>query len=118
MKQTLLFLFLTGLVRFAGAQANVHTGNSEEGDFISNSHHERLALYPNPATQFIRLQGAEQVRRVVIYNLVGKELKDIRLEEGRSDERLDISDLQRGLYLVQLLNARNQVLSTLRLNKK
>jgi len=91
--------------------------SQDERDALSDFRHERLALYPNPATQFIRLRGAEQVRTVAFYNLVGKELKVVQLEKGRTDERLDISDLQRGLYLVQLLNARKQVLATLRLNK-
>ncbi|MEY3051594.1 MAG: hypothetical protein RLY31_1379 [Bacteroidota bacterium] len=76
----------------------------------------KVTVYPNPASQFISIDNADQVSQIVIINLVGRKLKNF--ESVRKEEQYDISELPAGMYLVQLLDARQKVLSTVRISKR
>ncbi|NJN34719.1 MAG: T9SS type A sorting domain-containing protein [Saprospiraceae bacterium] len=74
-----------------------------------------LAVFPNPATDFISVSHEEGVRNIFIYNLTGKKM---RIFDVKKDERYDITDLPNGLYVVQIVGRNSKVLSTQRLTKK
>ncbi|RMF27830.1 MAG: T9SS C-terminal target domain-containing protein [Bacteroidetes bacterium] len=74
-----------------------------------------LRLYPNPATNYVFLTPNETVRRMTLYNIIGKRVKEFEVYPGK---RYDISDLPGGIYLVSLLDADSRILKTIRLSKK
>jgi len=73
-------------------------------------------VYPNPATQYIQVQDAAQdIRQVEVYNIMGRKMLNFRLKE--KGEKLDISSLPRGMYMVRMLNQFKTVLRTQRISK-
>ena len=72
-------------------------------------------IYPNPAYNFIELNNVSEVSSIIIYNLVGRKMKKFTTQK---EERYDIADLPRGMYLVQLLGKDGKVVTTQRMSKK
>jgi hypothetical protein len=75
-----------------------------------------LEVFPNPATSHIGLTESQGVHKVVIYNLVGSQMKNF--DEITPDKRYYVGDLPRGMYLVQILGEKNKVLATKRMQKQ
>ena len=74
-----------------------------------------VKIYPNPAFNFIGLNNISDISSIIIYNLVGRKMKKFIPQKG---ERYDITDLPRGMYLVQLLGKDGKVVTTQRMSKK
>lgn len=116
MKQTLLFAFLLfcstlsyGQIAYAGNTGSHHSSLSV--DDID------LKVYPNPATSHIHFNNfSGNVQAVVFFNLVGRPIKRFTAIKGKN--HYDLSELSRGLYLVQLMDRKGKVISTKRLNKR
>ncbi|MCF6131090.1 DUF7619 domain-containing protein [Flavobacterium wongokense] len=80
-------------------------------DFDSDS----LVLYPNPATNLVQVDMVntnEQLKRVVFYDLLGKAVKTVSTIATQS-LGIDVSDLSKGVYLVEIVSESN-----LKLTKK
>lgn len=63
-----------------------------------------MALYPNPASNLVNIDlinTNEQLNKVVIYDMLGKEIKTLSFE-ATTQTSVDISDLSKGLYLVEI----------------
>lgn len=80
-----------------------------------------VELYPNPSSNFVNVQlEAKSAGKVsyVIYNLQGKEvLKSTKeVNAGRDTERLNISHLKPGTYIVQLQSGSQKALQKLLVN--
>ena len=62
-----------------------------------------LKLYPNPSTNYIRVQGLSDKANYIIYNLLGKEVGkgNVKNEEG-----IKIQDLNNGTYFIRIENAK------------
>ncbi len=82
---------------------------------LASRNKPRLAVYPNPATDYIEVQGAEQVSRLLIYNIVGQQMRSFRVTPG---SRHYIGGLPTGLYLASLIGGNGEVLKTFRLSKR
>jgi hypothetical protein len=115
MKQTLLFFTLV-LFIFPKAQSQT----SSRASWLSELDLERVAVdlevFPNPATTHISLTDAQNVQRIVIYNLVGRQMR--MFEDISTDRRYYVGDLPRGMYLIQLLGEKNKILTTKRISKQ
>jgi len=64
-----------------------------------------IHIYPSPATDFvfIELNNPEnRIHAVDLYNLMGKKVEVVATNESSGKYRLDVSGLQRGIYLVVL----------------
>ena len=61
-----------------------------------------VALYPNPANSFIRIEGLEAESQVKIYNAMGVLVKVVNTN---ADEEIAIGDLASGFYIVRCGNA-------------
>ena len=68
-----------------------------------------LVLYPNPANDYIRIEGLEANSEVKIYNTMGALVKVVNVN---ANEEIGISELSDGLYVLRCGNA------TLRFVKK
>lgn len=99
----------------AETKANANVTADATVSFNSVKLAEDLLLYPNPADQFFFIKNDNNINRVIIYNVLGKEIKTEYHSKGASH---DISDLNKGLYFLKLLDSKNKLIKTLRLNKR
>lgn len=76
---------------------------------------EEVRVFPNPATEYFSVDGLDQLKEVIVINLVGQEVK--RFSASRK-AKYNISELIRGLYLIRLVNDKDQVIKTVRLSKR
>ena len=76
---------------------------------------EEIRVYPNPATEYFSVDGLDRLKEVIVYNLVGQEVKRFN---ASLKAKYDISELMRGLYLVRLVDQSEKVVKTVRLSKR
>lgn len=81
--------------------------NDLEGGPMSTDSFDKtsISLYPNPAADFVNLQ-IEGKAQVQIYSLTGKQVKEFMMNDT---ERISISDLNAGIYLVKINQNGNTV---------
>lgn len=89
--------------------------NSITVNTIQELKNKDLRLYPNPTTDYFQITNSEYIDRIVLTNLVGKQVGTFRAYPGKS---YDIGHLPNGLYAVSLINDDFGVIKTLRLSKR
>ncbi len=131
MKKALLFALFVSLATAVCAQYGGGCGEGGEHSDQRNASQQPAAarqqetpikvdylIYPNPASDFFALDDESVelglVRAIQVYNVVGQRVQSFRVEK---QQRYYIADLPGGLYLVQLLDANNKVITTRRLQK-
>jgi len=121
MKKILLFTFLClALLHTSGLAQHVSSADSPKVlamlDANIPTQKAKIKIYPNPASDYIQLNVVSNVNKIKVLNMVGKTIK--RFEVLLESEKYNISDMPKGLYLVQLLDSDDKVISTKRLNKR
>lgn len=114
MKQTLLlalFFLLSLTIAFSQGSFGSRLSIKKPGD----PEKVDVQVYPNPATDYISVTNVEAVSRIMVFNLVGRQMKAFDSAEG---DKFFVGDLPRGMYLVQLLGNKEQILTTQRVNKR
>ncbi len=76
---------------------------------------EDIKLYPNPTTDYFKIESRELVVKLEIYNLIGNRMKTTYVYKNK---RYEVGDLPNGMYWVRLLDTNNKIVKTLRLNKR
>lgn len=117
MKQTLLIIsFLFFLITAYGQSSSAWaSGNVIAQDGMSTK--TDLKIYPNPATDYIEFNNVDaSVGEVIVYNVVGKLMMKLSAFEGKN--RYDITELPKGMYLIQMLDPKSSVITTKRINKR
>ncbi len=104
----LLFLPIFSIAQ-SGSFTSKQIGNKDV--FQKND----IKIYPNPAFNFIGLNEISSVNTIIIYNLVGRKMKNFIAEKGK---KYFIADLPKGMYLVQLLGRDGKVVTTQRMSKR
>jgi hypothetical protein len=62
-------------------------------------------IYPNPAQEqlFIQLEGiSEKATQIRMFNFLGQPVQEITIEAGAADHSLQVDQLPRGVYFIQL----------------
>jgi hypothetical protein len=81
-----------------------------------NSTKADLSVFPNPTTDYISVtDNSDAVGHVAIFNLVGKKVREFDHVKG---ETMNVADLPKGMYLVQLQDRNRQVLKTQKVDKR
>lgn len=75
---------------------------------------EDYSIFPNPATDYIQLPDNAQIKAVRLYDLLGRAMIHQAVTEQKN---LDISSLDKGTYLIQLLDKDRNVLHVARIIK-
>ncbi len=93
-----------------GGQDNNYDFVYEQGTLTVNEvlgllKENAISVYPNPTTEFIHI-GDSQVDVVEIYNMKG-----IRVLTS-SQQKLNLSNLESGTYLIKLIGAKGKILSS------
>lgn len=89
---------------------NLYAGTTSSKDISVNA----IRVFPNPASDYFQVSNSSQVHKIVIYNVLGKEVKTLFHYNSANH---DISDLRKGMYMIRLLDAKNKVIKTVRLSK-
>jgi len=71
-----------------------------------------IELYPNPTTNYFQVENGQKVASVELFNLLG-----MKVLESTNTNYVDISSLKSGLYFVRLLDKKESVITTQRLQK-
>ncbi|MEL4456323.1 T9SS type A sorting domain-containing protein [Lutimonas vermicola] len=113
-KYTLLFffIFLAGLATVS-AQSDpsirVEDSSVSIDNFILN---EAVSMYPNPVERYLTIRSNFPITRVMVYSLLGDQVKDVR----NNFSRIDLRDLNSGIYMIKVYS--NQFFVTKKLIKK
>lgn len=73
-----------------------------------------ISVYPNPAIDYFSLTNNQSVKKIVLYNMFGKEVKTFFHYNNAEHE---ISELKAGMYIVKMFDDKNKVVKTTKLNK-
>lgn len=114
MKQTILLFFFIFLWNAVPAQSSID--REWHSPFADDQPRAQIQVFPNPAISHISLTHSEGVHRVVIYNLVGRKLKTF--QQIDADKKYFIGDLTKGIYLVQIMDENNAIITTRRVSKR
>ena len=112
MKQRLLFVFIVTLFSLSISAQVSYRGGKQLAEKTADV---RLHIFPNPATDYISVSNDDDVEEIIIYNVVGRLIRQFNVEE---DGKYRISDLRNGMYLVRFFNSRGKLLATQRLSKR
>jgi len=112
MKQTLLAIIFVFSAMTAFSQS--FQDGSQSANSLSKQ--TKISVYPNPATDFIAVNKDENVKHIAIFNLVGRKLKSFN--DVVKDQRYDVSDLPSGMYLVQIIDFSDKIVTTQRISKR
>ncbi len=117
MKNVLLYFFIC-FTTCCAAQGFSQSFVADETYGISSTQSNpdpTISIFPNPATEFITIEDSDNiVARVTFYNVLGKE---IATYEANNRKTFDMMHFQNGIYLVQLKDNQDQILSTIRVRK-
>ena len=72
-----------------------------------------VRILPNPVFDVFTVEG-EQLDKIVIYNMLGRLVKSIKIQEG---QHYNISDLPEGLYVARIMSNAGTPVKTIRLTK-
>jgi len=116
MKQLLqTILFSLTLMLAVSLTATAHNGGDDDKISTQQNLNDDIRVYPNPAIDYFMITENEDVRKVWIYNILGKRVKTYDVES--TGMKFDIRDLPRGMYIVRLVNSNEELVMTTRINK-
>jgi hypothetical protein len=92
----------------------VFTADSDLTSSSKDIYTGNLVLFPNPTQDYFSIKNDENIVSVSLVNVIGKE---IWTKDHSTGALYDVSNLFKGMYLVRLMNAKGQLIKTLRLNK-
>ena len=108
-KSILLILFLI-FISFRGQSQASFNGPAQDQFRIT----EDIKVFPNPAVDYIQISNVPNVKKIVIYNILGKEIKSF---QHYNNAQHDISELKIGMYIIKMLDDKSKVMRTLKFNK-
>jgi len=68
---------------------------------VSTNRADAVKIYPNPAVNNLYISSKSEIRKVVIYNVVGKQVK----EYSNVLQSVNVSDLKSGVYMIKTTDA-------------
>lgn len=74
-----------------------------------------LRVFPNPATDSFSLVENDLVDKIVLYNIIGREVKTF---DYKDNQKYSLLDLPEGMYFVSMINLEKGVLKTVRISKR
>jgi hypothetical protein len=105
-------LLLAASVFKTDVNAQVHNISFNNGD--QDKSVVELSIYPNPASDYFTLNTNQKIKRISINTIVGKEVKMIQVND---QNRYDLSDLRKGIYVVRIFDYNDSLVKALRLSK-
>ncbi|MFN0274367.1 MAG: T9SS type A sorting domain-containing protein [Chitinophagales bacterium] len=63
-----------------------------------------ISIYPNPVKNFATIEFSAGVDRIVIMNIVGKEVMTLTPDSDTQQIKVNLTDLQPGVYFIAAYN--------------
>lgn len=114
----ILLLFILTIIGFNVSAQSADNFGDRYLLFSSDEKEEpiEIKIFPNPATDFFQINESENIKKVMLINMLGK---TIRVFEAITDNKqYNVSDLPRGMYLIQIVSKQNKILTTKRIKKQ
>jgi hypothetical protein len=68
-----------------------------------------FVIWPNPVSETLSISSVSPLSRIVVYSMNGTKIKELTLPGTEvSGQELFLGDLQRGNYLIQVINQKGQ----------
>lgn len=113
---SIICLMLLTATSFAGDGLFPQLSIAERAYWGVDGDSKKITVYPNPATNYFMLKNANKVETVLVYNILGREVKRFRMET--ENDKYFVNDLPKGMYVIRLMNDSNDVIQTIRMNKR
>ena len=112
MRRFLLFtvLFLSSFMVSVHPSAATHSNAS----LVLDAPGDDIRVFPNPAVDYFQVVNGQNVRKIVIFNIFGKEVKSFF---HAPNAQYDVTDMNAGMYLVRMLDDKNKVVKSVKLHK-
>jgi len=65
---------------------------------------DSFSIFPNPANEFIIINNTDWIKSKTLYSITGQLIK----QESNQNEKIDVSNLQQGIYLLEIETTNNQ----------
>ncbi|SHH54910.1 trypsin-like peptidase domain-containing protein [Winogradskyella jejuensis] len=76
-----------------------------------------FSVFPNPTKDILNIESKVDFNKIEIYNIVGKKIKSLKLNENKRFSKIDMTDLDVGLYFIKLFHSTNGQSSILKIMK-
>ena len=69
---------------------------------VSEFEAKGFLIYPNPVNNILTIEGKTALESIVVYDVNGRQLKTIDLEDNQLQYLLDVSVLSQGIYFIEV----------------
>lgn len=96
----------------ASQTATKSTSAIQEPGASENSEMKQFTVYPNPTVSTLNMEIYEsEIKSVAVYNLLGKVLRVYNLNSKSSTGSINVTELNKGLYILKLNTADGHILN-------
>ena len=116
MKRTVLYLLL-GFLSFQGLAFTTARDGNVIGSEQKSLPNWDIKIYPNPNNGVFSLMitGSSAALDVLVFNIIGEKVFELQII-GDHGAKLDLSNLQKGLYVIQVIDRNKSEIVTRRIN--
>lgn len=75
---------------------------------------ETLNIFPNPATDYFQLTEGQDAHYIVVYNLLGQQIKQFDFSQTQN---YSINNLPDGIYILKVVDRQRRIINTTKLQK-
>jgi hypothetical protein len=99
--------------------AKITPGTSVPSIPMSNSNLADIQIYPNPAREYVIIKRSNlmNINRIEVYNMLGLKVISQYPQSGEAESRIDLMDLQKGVYMIRIFDKSNNVILTKSISK-
>ncbi len=92
---------------------------STSSQSIKNTGTSSIQIYPNPVEDYLIVKNPDHqnIRKIAIYNILGSKVKTYRAEAGAIINRINMQNLDKGIYMVRVLGPNSRVLKSKSVSK-
>ena len=78
-----------------------------------------IQIYPNPVEDYLMVKNPDnqRIRKIAVYNILGSKVKTYRAEPGAIINRINMQNLDKGVYMVRVLGPNNRMLKSKSVSK-
>ncbi len=88
--------------QFGGHRMANSTGDEESTETLAKSN---FSVYPNPSADIFTVTLDKMTNGLIeVYNISGKKVKSMELNQGSMDYKLDLSDHSKGIYMINIIS--------------
>ncbi len=117
MKSILLsFCFIFLATFHSSASDFMYKPVNNENPIVFSWDDNAVNVYPNPAVNYFSVSNlSDDIAKIEVFNILGRKMGAFQIN---SSNYYEISSYPKGMYLVQFVSNNNDILKTIRLNKR